>query len=107
MNKHTPTPWRVEAYSGEPYTEGPGDLRIVGSNNISPALIFGGFHTIPELAGNAAHIVHCVNLHDELVAMLARHYSNHKPCGHDFDCVCLGDEARALLSRARGEKAGE
>lgn len=93
---YTPTPWKTKFDIECQWHE------ILGADGKHIAGVSSA-RSWEENKANAAHIVHCVTLHDELVAMLARHYSNHKPCGHDFDCVCLGDEARALLSRARGE----
>jgi hypothetical protein len=73
MNKHTPTPWGVNAYGevcqdrGEFYglrdrVEVTGFLLTESAGN-------------PEAAANTAHIVRCVNSHDALVriAELVQH----------------------------------
>lgn len=61
--KHTPTPWK---FDGESIND------LQGNTVAFPRS--GGFmpgHRDENLRANAAHIVKCVNLHDELVDALA------------------------------------
>ena len=56
---HTPTPWNLN------------EVYIIDSEGYSIATtMFGDKASIEEDLANAAHIVKCVNLHDELVAAL-------------------------------------
>lgn len=80
--KHTPTPWRVEADTTLIWGDcNPDDNSTRGMGypiakcNINPS---GNWSTGPyadEGAANAAHIVKCVNLHDELVEALKQAYA--------------------------------
>lgn len=36
--------------------------------------------------------------------MLAQGSGMPKSCGHNFDCVCITDNARAIVAKAKGEK---
>jgi len=53
---HTPTPWRIRDC---------GNTEIIGANGRT-------VETLPGASYNAAHIVRCVNAHDELVAALRK-----------------------------------
>lgn len=59
-NEHTPTPW---SYSDERGLTGP-------DNQIIACIIDSRATTQEEQDSNAAHIVRCVNSHDELLAAL-------------------------------------
>lgn len=78
MSKHTPTPWVVD------YGNTLGTIKSVPAGTIEGvtktptvakyAIDFGGAGILPtnEQRANAAHIVKCVNLHDELVVITER-----------------------------------
>lgn len=95
MSKHTPTPWKVDDINTK------GKTRIA-YKGFSVAYTDISHRTEQEQEANAAHIVKCVNLHDELVAVV------------EFECDRLyqsglysPDELarlKDLLRRARGEK---
>ena len=59
MSAHTPTPWRC-TYGGTPLR-----AKRIAFKDESIANCVG-----PQSMSNAAHIVRCVNAHDELVAAL-------------------------------------
>lgn len=88
--KHTPTPW----------TTGPNgiDIRDADENNIT---------TVPysddsELAeANADHIVHCVNLHDELVQMVGQ-LKSYIPAMYVDSGHPLQRKVDDLLAKAKG-----
>lgn len=65
MSEPTPRPWRLDAYA----VLDPGGFDIVGvcSNSHGPSL------------EDAAHIVKCVNMHDELVAACKAALSEYEP----------------------------
>lgn len=56
-----------------------------------------------EAEANAAHIVKCVHLHDELVAELAAMVENFKDTPREMNCYTEAhiNAARAVLAKAR------
>lgn len=96
--KHSPTPWRVR--SSDKTIVG-GDESVVG--DFGPCIV-GPDH---EGEGNAAHIVKCVNAHDELVAALREvvakvgDYEGMGPLGGTpfWYLVAVRDVARAALAK--------
>lgn len=61
---HTPTPWSVKECD---------KTAIIDVNgNVILDTAFSDFHLEDDDKPNAAHIVKCVNLHDELVAALKK-----------------------------------
>ena len=44
------------------------------------------------------------DLYAALADIEAAHCGMPKSCGHDYECVCTGNAARAALAKARGEK---
>lgn len=96
---HSPTPWRRDSSIGIIYDP---------SGNMALQYLEEPEHPITE--ANATHIVHCVNLHDELVAEL-------KACDSAFACWQLGQipgrpedilaligSVRKALARAEGRE---
>lgn len=61
--KHTPTPWKMEDWHG--------DTQIVGPQG-SLICIDTAYYPIAPSEEDMAHIVKCVNMHDELVEALLR-----------------------------------
>lgn len=61
--EHTPTPWKVEDWHG--------DTQIVGPEG-SLICIDTAYYPVAPSEGDMAHIVKCVNMHDELVEVLKR-----------------------------------
>ncbi len=84
---HTPLPWEIDR----------GVTSVVTPEGDLIATAHGKDDW--ERGHNAALIVRAVNNHDALLDCLRRHYTHTKKCGHDFDCVCLQDESRALIAR--------
>lgn len=66
MSKPTPTPWSLNKdEKGITFIQG--NTRGWGWDHLAEVDTSGD---APEIEANAAHIVHCVNMHDELVAAL-------------------------------------
>lgn len=90
---HTPTPWTTDRFRTVLWVES-------GACWVARCLY-------PE---DAAFIVRAVNAHDELVAalkgLLAANGGGVKLCGHDYDCICAVDGARAALAAAEGVSNG-
>lgn len=98
--KHTPGTLEVNTLAGTPYREVfCGDI-LIADTGCGPMV------TTDEIEANAARIVLTWNLHDELLAALkdidAAHSGTPKSCGHDYECVCVMDNARQAISKAEG-----
>jgi hypothetical protein len=65
--KHTPTPWHVDTIPINPFS-----IHWSGGCIAECALPENGWSgmTVYETESNARHIVHCVNMHDQLVEAL-------------------------------------
>lgn len=59
--KHTPTPWKIENWHG--------DTQIIGPEG-SLICIDTTYYPVAPSEEDMAHIVKCVNMHDELVEAL-------------------------------------
>jgi hypothetical protein len=75
MTEHTPTPWRgwdcLKEFGKDEYPEPhPGDIRIVGDNNVCIGVVFGGYASLPEADANSAYIVKACNAFPKLIAVL-------------------------------------
>jgi hypothetical protein len=99
MSKHTPTPWKRAGR--QPDNHG---VNIVDYRGflVAQARAAGGGWS--DAKSNAAHIVRCVNAHDELVAALRSlaeqvHQFNINEDGDYPDC----NEAFAVLAKLKGE----
>lgn len=51
-------------------------------------------------SGERAEVVRLREVNAELLAAL-ENLMGKKSCGHDFDCVCAGDMARAAIAKAK------
>lgn len=90
MTTPTPTPWIAEVDLAPRWviTNGPKSLAVtVGGND----------------EANARHIVHCVNVHDELIAALQLILSAKGDCAKAGFTV--EDIARAALAKAEGSES--
>jgi hypothetical protein len=87
MTAHTPTPWK-QLNKG-----------MVATSDESA--VVGTFHNANGGPDNAAHIVRCVNAHDELVAALAsiENWATHAAEGTLLRTIY--DEARAALAKVQ------
>lgn len=79
MTKHTPTPWNVGGTMGDTTYLGAGEKSLGSVRSRT----------------DAAHIVRCVNLHDELVATLELALE----CGDMGPTGIAGKAARAVLAK--------
>lgn len=61
---HTPTPWNVDEYKSIVDSEG----NTISANGFAMVMSYG--EEQKKAQANAAHIVKCVNMHDELVKAL-------------------------------------
>src|SRR5208282_3626924 len=98
---HTPTPWQVNLTSPNA-----GTFKLTDADGeFISYLARSRYHDDredPEAEADAAHIVHCVNTHDALVAALR---SLHDAWGADSKTVSKAlVEARAALAAAEGDK---
>ena len=113
MAEHTPTPWHV--YEKDPFV-------ICEGGGGSIGIIEAGYPGVSEAEqiANAAYVVHCVNVHDDLVKALeaiiesadAPHaHRGARATDHDYslpweDYTEIPDDdlnnARAALARAKG-----
>jgi hypothetical protein len=88
---HTPTPWLVE--------------RRTIITDKSAAIAYASTSRAMEYAeGNAAHIVRCVNAHDELVAALraiADSWPAHGSMTVNAIADAMAEKARAALAKAK------
>jgi hypothetical protein len=92
MTEHSPTPWKfLNHYPHGNHVES-SDGRVVMQQEFdcdSPSI------------GDMAHIVHCVNLHDELVEFLQSLVAKYET-GDDAPDDYFSD-AKTLLAKAKGE----
>lgn len=89
--KHTPTPWKiVNPYKSVTMQDAPYKHCAFGNGDC----LFECYGDQKEF--NASHIVHCVNLHDELVECLRRLRMH---CTDKYDAKQIDD----LLLKAKGE----
>ena len=63
--KHTPTPWQVNDQRKSGWMDN--SIYITGNHNLAKL-----YDDYKQAEANAAHIVKCVNLHDELVTALEK-----------------------------------
>lgn len=56
-NKHTPAPWTQNG-------------KFIGTSDSNDDILNGCHPDVEQAIANAAHIVHCVNSHDKLIAAL-------------------------------------
>lgn len=95
MSAHTPTPWAIDG----------GDIAIGGVVCILADYCGPDYAGTQERIANAAHIVRCVNLHDELVAALDGMVRMFDAKRKAYDMNLNGMEyadARAALAKAKG-----
>ena len=104
MMEHTPTPWEKERPYMEPH------IYLSGPNTQLIACLQDNWE---NNKANAKHIVHCVNLHDELVEALSltirtiydcmRHYlDNNMLCYKTLEGL-VEEDLKPTLSKAKGE----
>lgn len=74
--EHTPTPWKVYQYGGVQ----------IGQEDTGEA-VCSMWGDKKEGEANAAHIVKCVNMHDELVAVMSDIHDFLKRSGYDTTMV--------------------
>ena len=91
MNKHTPTPWKVDGnsdvFSGDPSKGTRKDIACIQSDNY---------------AEDAEFIVRACNAHDDLLEALERIVN--LPIGDQFmQRAKAFADARAVIAKARGE----
>lgn len=110
--KHTPTPWFL--VGTQIYRRPKSDLYefggpVAGDKPMASASKgwYGEDADGFPAEANAAHIVKCVNCHDDLLealkGLMADISGGEKSCGHEFTCVCAGDKARAAIAKAEGK----
>lgn len=105
MSKHTPTPWYYdgEDMDSEAAASWDGNGYEIFSKDKDGNVTNGIAGGIPEEA-NAAHIVHCVNMHEELVEALtwmmdkAPHPADKNQKHND---VQMAKKTRAILAKAK------
>lgn len=87
MAEHTPMPWHV--YEEDPFV-------ICEGGGGSIGIIEAGYPGVSEAEqiANAAYVVHCVNVHDDLVKALEAMLGNYSSA----DLL----DAKAALARAKG-----
>jgi len=110
MTEHTPTPWRLEpTYGTQIYAS-----RIGGCNMVKIDMLVadmrgwgclkyhGEDKAFAEQQANAKHIVHCVNMYDELVEALENSLKQYNLLK---DHVAMQCHNKAVVDRAkRGKK---
>ena len=103
--KHTPTPWEVHRNNSVAICsvkkDYDGDDTVIGFLETRGRINFPSIKSSPKFTtqeANAKHIVHCVNLHDELIAMLERYHTT-----IEHNNVDLALECSVLLKKAKGE----
>ena len=92
--KHSPVPWTVELDGDHK------DTRVKADKGLISVAICGPWTCVASRL-NAAHIVHCVNLHDELVEALkaCENYCNEDTSGSYMALTA----ARTVLAKAEGK----
>lgn len=109
MSKPTPRPWRD---AGE---DGLGGVEFIGIEageeggptyrRVAWVMSNGGpdyNHLSAEDRANAAHLIKCVNLHDELVDMARFVFEVSNSSKNTQDIIKAGERALALLAKAEG-----
>lgn len=99
--KHTATPWNYSASGSNMHDNYSQDFAIFRKEDSGVTLVAGVFGDVigghEAAKANAAHIVRCVNAHDDLVNALTGLLSESP------NQTKAGDAARAALARAKGE----
>lgn len=86
--KHTPTPWYA-------------DINFITDGQRNEVAHITSYHmTLHEECANAAHIVKCVNMHDELVEALSAMVRNGRKQGWDYNYENDMDNSREVLKKA-------
>lgn len=85
---HTPTPWQHRTAIGIV----DGDNELIADTYKSP-------YALDAIIANAAHIVHCVNVHDQLVAALRL---VDEKLGHKFNSELSDIVDEALAAAEKG-----
>ena len=106
--KHTPTPWKIESHgkmglSKRIVTAAPKDVDgLVNGKYYYDIIDSGAYGDQPTLPDDAdlEHIVHCVNMHTELVEALKPFANLH--CNDDT-CQCNNCVAHKVLLKATKE----
>lgn len=122
--KHTPGPWNIHpAYTdpkinrvdGDGVTDpfdycstyiARGEQIIADVQMLKPDRDVGGWPHVEsreEMMANTILIAAAPELLEALRDLIAG--PGPKRCGHDFDCVCAGDTARAAIAKATGGAA--
>lgn len=90
-------------------TPGPWSGKDVGICRQDDARLQLGFVTTSnenrrdECAANAHLIAAAPELLEALQDFMAESAGNTKSCGHDFECICRFDKARAAIAKALGK----
>lgn len=97
--KYTPGPWAVS-----------GREVLMSVRNAGGATRMDGWKgsafniaTPEEHQANACLIAAAPELLEALKNMLAAYGGGTKLCGHPFECVCVGDLAKAAIAKAEGK----
>lgn len=98
--KHTPTPWFISTKYPQIIVAKTGEYSVTGAHEFD---FFGGYLVAESMSEeNVRYILHCVNMHDQLVCTLRKMiYSLRMHEGIDLEgqLVCLLREARAVLQK--------
>jgi hypothetical protein len=111
MSEHSPTPWKFGFLGTDEHDddmwigcEGWGLIANVPTRRIHRTNdAAGNPRSAEEQVANCKHIVHCVNLHDELVAALQQadyYVKDSAECG-EHGAGLLHDGIKELLARAK------
>lgn len=102
MIKHTPTPWKISEFCKT-------DICANDEQGTYIAVV-GGEIINPQDEANAAHIVKCVNLHDELrgklfeaYAALEHDFAERQKANPSLRRNELLEEISAVLAKAKGD----
>ena len=112
--KHTPTPWEVHRNNSVAICsvkkDYDGDDTVIGFLETRGRINFPSIKSSPKFTtqeANAKHIVHCVNLHDELVEALTNCVHHLYPLLHNVEKSDTLDmrirQAEKALKKAKGE----
>lgn len=95
--KHTPGPWALDEYKSVVDEKG----QTVLANGFSMVMSYGEDQKVAK--ANAAHIVKCVNMHDELVEALKLADGFLANKGYPADDPLVRGAINSALAKARGE----
>lgn len=99
--KGTPGPWSLDEYCNVVHGEKDGYGR---KQNVRVSGVALPGRVTEEYAANTQLVSAAPELLEALQEFMAESSGKPKSCGHDFECICRFDKARAAIAKALGKE---